>query len=553
MSIIDLSEIKRENAAFLRSEQLIDHFFISSLGYKELGENFRVIMDKAREFGNAEEVETLYKDIYCERKASGKWGVTLPELWEAPRPLEPTFQEVLPLPEKCLPEKLWDFLKAVSEFVQVYPEMCILPLLSVLSLCVQDKALIKHPANSHTETLNLYTITIAAPGERKSGVCKQLLKPVFEFEKAYNLAHLHEVVEYQTQRQMLESERKTLLNAKKDKQNPERLKQVALELARLDPVRELRLLVSDATPEALAYEMYLQRDKIAIIDDEGGVFDTISGIYTGGKANIDICLKAYDGSSYNIIRRTKEEIRLEKPLLTMGLMTQPKHFFETMSNKQFEGRGLIHRFLFSFPKSKAGKQKFISEDIPKEVKADYSNLVKGLLSLPKKGEMPVITVDKESRLLLHDYYEHLQREMQKGGKFEYLKEWASKQFGRCLKITGIFHLLKNKPMELATSDTAFTAINLSMWAEDQAILALGAYSQNEQYKDAQYVLDKLKANGKAEISKSEVLRKCEKFNADEITSLLELLEDYGYIAAIEPPQKRGRPLKKYKLNPYVLE
>ena len=43
-------------------------------------------------------------------------------------------------------------------------------------------------------------------------------------------------------------------------------------------------------------EMYTQGGKIGIIDDEGSIFDVLSGIYSSGQANINIFLKAYDGS-----------------------------------------------------------------------------------------------------------------------------------------------------------------------------------------------------------------------------------------------------------------
>ena len=72
----------------------------------------------------------------------------------------------------------------------------------------------------------------------------------------------------------------------------------------LQPVYPLTLNVTDTTPEALAAELVKNGEKIGILNDEGGIFDILSGLYSSGTANIDLFLKAYDGSPYNVIRRT---------------------------------------------------------------------------------------------------------------------------------------------------------------------------------------------------------------------------------------------------------
>lgn len=101
-----------------------------------------------------------------------------PELWELPQSFE---KEVAlqPFPINSLPNPLSDYLKAVCDFVQVDSSMVALPILSILSLCLQDKAIVAYPANAHTESINLYTLTIAPPGERKSGVFKALRHKLF--------------------------------------------------------------------------------------------------------------------------------------------------------------------------------------------------------------------------------------------------------------------------------------------------------------------------------------------------------------------------------------
>ncbi len=129
-----------------------------------------------------------------------------PELWEVPESFDRCSINA-PFPMQSLPPLLKDYLKAVANYVQVTPEMAVLPLLSVLALFVQDKAVIKHTGNSHTEPLNLYTITVASPGERKSGSLKEFMRPVEEFQENYNRVHAVEIEEYRTERAFLENQK----------------------------------------------------------------------------------------------------------------------------------------------------------------------------------------------------------------------------------------------------------------------------------------------------------------------------------------------------------
>lgn len=543
MSELVLGEITSENSLALTSDGIMEHLFWLSEDEQERAKNFTVVMDKARELGIA---ETVFNE-YQEKAPLYK----VPELWEIPKSFK-TEVALNEFPLSCLPGTLAEYLKAVARFVQVYPEMAVLPLLSVLSLCVQDKAVVKHPGNNHTETLNLYTMTIAAPGERKTGSFKEFMRPVKEYEEHYNQINQYRVDEYNSTKNFLERQRNAFMTGAKA--SLEKVKELTRELSSLEPVHELKLNVSDATPEALAWEMYLQGGKIGVVDDEGSVFDVLSGLYSGGMVNINIFLKAYDGSDYTIIRKTKDDINLKNPLLTMGLMTQPSHFEETVSNKQFAGRGFIYRFLFSFPDSKAGFQNLRSENVPDNLQRQYNDLIKRLLALPKLDKLPVIRTDKESYSVYEDYHNHLQLGMRPGGMFEHLKEWASKQFARCLKISAILHLCEHQPSEPISAKTALNAVGIAMWTENHALKALSFSMFDKVKRDAVYVLQRIKSANKLELSKKEILQLCQRFTADDIAEPLELLEDMNYIrCSTIKSGKRGRPAERCKINPLLFE
>lgn len=407
MSKIDLSNITAENIHTLCSESMVSHFFMCSQGEQERTENFSLVMDKAREFGTTDEVFNLYQQSAVLYE--------VPELWEKPKPFGKKVK-LADFPLSCLPLAARNFLKETSDNIQVSYDMAVLPLLSVLSLCVQGKAIIKNPGGGNTETLNLYTLTI------------------------------------------------------------------------------------------------------------------------------------------NVIRRTQQAVALDNPLITFGLMAQTEPFEKAMSNPQFSGRGLVHRFLYAFPESKTGKRTFVSTQVSDKAKHDYNNLIYKLLSIKPSSEIPVILCDKEAFNIFKNYHDSIEDNLKDGGTFEYMREWANKQLGRALKIAGIFHLCEHEPQEPLSGQTALNAVRAAMWAENQALKAFNEIGGNDEEKSAKYVLNRIKKSGSLELSKREILRLCQKYKSvDELEEPLNILEDFGYIRFIVSEQRsKGRPSEKYKINPLIL-
>lgn len=487
---------------------------------------FTDIMDAARSFGLEIEAAQIAAAI-CEKEGE-------PELWESPKPFDSS--AALPaLSERCLPPKLWSFLLAVSKSVQVAPEMGIFPLLSVLSLCVQGKAVIQHPGSSHTEPLNLYTLTIAAPGERKSGCLSEFISPAFSWQKRKNELLKPQINDYEIKRRILERQKEQALRGKDI--NEREAQRAAAELAQLEEVRPLRLYVQDATPESITSELAAQRERLGVLDCEGTLFDILSGAYGNGQANIGIFLESYDGSPYTVTRKGSAALELEHPLLTIGLMVQPSHFIEAVSNTQFRGRGFIQRFMFSFPEPRAGSLSFDSPAVPGDLRKYYTDLVECLLAVPApSGAAPVLICSREARLLFKDYFDHVQEEQRAGGLFESMLEWSSKQFARALRIAGILHFAERCTKDIndlaaapISGETAQRAVSLARWSEYHACRALGDSSETETVRNAKRILEKLRGLDKREITRSELLSKCRTLTAQTITEPLELLEALNYI------------------------
>lgn len=97
---------------------------------------------------------------------------------------------------------------------------------------------------------------------------------------------------------------------------------VSEELASFKEEKPLKLYVDDITTEKLTSVLADNDGRAAILSTEGGIFDTLAGIYTKN-VNIDVILKGYSGDSIRVDRIGRQSESVMTPALTMLLMAQP--------------------------------------------------------------------------------------------------------------------------------------------------------------------------------------------------------------------------------------
>jgi uncharacterized protein DUF3987 len=60
-------------------------------------------------------------------------------------------------------------------------------------------------------------------------------------------------------------------------------------------------------------------ERMAIINDEAGIFATSAGRYNQGVANLDLPLRAHSGSPVRVDRGSRPPVLMQRPALTMAL------------------------------------------------------------------------------------------------------------------------------------------------------------------------------------------------------------------------------------------
>lgn len=95
------------------------------------------------------------------------------------------------------------YAAAVAEHSQTSPDMASVISLGVLSVCLQGKYQVEGTPG-YTERLSLYTAVIASSGERKSGVMRPMMRPLYEYEHEYNEQHASEIRQNRRDRETLQ-------------------------------------------------------------------------------------------------------------------------------------------------------------------------------------------------------------------------------------------------------------------------------------------------------------------------------------------------------------
>lgn len=482
--------------------------------------------------------------------------------WKPIQPFEKA-AELAPFPMSTLPKVLHDYVKAVSEYNSVYPEMCILPMFSALALSLQGKATVLHPGTGHPEPLNLFCITIAPPGERKTSTINMFTKPIYDYERRYNSIHQAEIDEYSIKHKML-SQRldKAIKSAKKaeDEESALQLKQELTELEQ-DPKTPLNYMIQDVTPEALISTLYYNHEKAAIISDESTLFKVLGGAYSSSKnssgVNFDILLSCYDGSQYKVDRKTSGNIYLKHPLVTIGTMIQPQPFKQILANADLNGKGLLQRFIFSQPRSNVGNIPFTTPRIPEQITTAYNDLMYNLLDKQTPEEPAKLICDKEAFEVFRNYHDELQKKQRPGGMFSDFAEYASKQFAKVLRIAALLHLCEHSEAEKISGLTAIHAVCIGAWLENQAAAILEADMISDTERNARYVMRKLleyvKKNPDIDevLTKRDINRMCRRFNSEELHETLSYLDDMNVLRYSEEKQTKGRPIMRVLLNPAI--
>lgn len=459
--------------------------------------------------------------------------------WDIPVPVGSTSAAPPPFPLDVLPGWARDMVDAVATFTQTDPSMGAGVLLSTLSTC-GARRLVVEGKPGWREPVNTYVATVAAPGERKTPVHGAITRPLFQAQRQMADA-IAPMVEQEAARRdiaqrVAEQARATAAKADGDRRDAA----VAEALAAVMAAEEIavptkpRLIIDDHTPEALVSRMAENGGRIAVISDEGGIFDTLAGRYSGN-VNLDPYLKGYSGGHLSSDRQTRAGETIEDPALTVGVMTQPSALRKFGSNPELFGRGLPARFWFIMPRSLAGYRDQDSPPVPVAVEARYESTVRTLATTLANWDGPrVLTLTDQASRVRAAAAATIEEQLRPGGALSDMREWANKLFGAMLRLAGLLHLAHHPTdaWERQISDqTMSQAAQVTGWLISHYQAAIALVHGDPAGETAHEVLAVLVAKQMTTFTRRELHRRVQRKlpRAEQVLAVLATLAQHGWV------------------------
>ncbi|TMR90039.1 YfjI family protein [Nonomuraea basaltis] len=465
--------------------------------------------------------------------------------WEEPIPLD-ALASLPEFPVEVFPVSIAAMVRGVAAELQVPADLPGGLVLAALATGAGGRAEV-HVRGGWEEPLNLHIAIAAAPGTGKSPVFKEIMRPVLDAER-----HLQDQVRPKIKELETEQRRaKTRAEASRHKgKSPEDQEAAADAMQRAEemeiPVLP-RLTADDITPETAASMLVEQGGRLAILSAEGGYYENVLGRYSNGRSNLELVLKGHAGDRLQVDRRGRQEA-VERPALTVGVCIQPQMLQDLAGSKQMHGRGALARLLFSLPPDLVGyRDVYNTANLDEQVRLTYVNFLKGLVvNLAELAELKIIELAPEALKAHTEWRVEIEPRLRRGsGDLASLREWASKLAGHTARLAGLLHLAEHAMSGLQkpiSGDTMRNAIRLARYFVDHALAAFGVMRSNPLQDRALALRDWIVKGRRTQFSAREVHRAHQRQfdSAEDVTRVLSLLEDYGYLRAIEAAPTRGR-------------
>lgn len=469
------------------------------------------------------------------------------QAWEPPVPLSRPSLPSFPL--EALPFKLQQFATALAASTETAPDLAGTLVLAVIAASVARKAVVT-PKADYEEPLNLMCLVVLPPGERKSAVFSRVFGPIARHEARLRDLARPEVERARDERKALQQEitdYERRLRRGEDADVAERLHAARDALADL-PARTLpRLLADDATPEAIPQLLADNDGRLCVASAEGGIVATLRGRYSSGMVNIDVFLKGHAGETVRIDRRNAEAIIVERTALTVALAVQPDVLAELTKQKEFRGRGLVARFLFSLPTPRVGTRTFDGPPVPEPIGREYDETIERLLELDTPSTPRTLRLSPSAFERWLGFAREVESECGDHGALVGLRDWVSKLPGAVIRIAGLLHLCERAWRERDLTDpvsdeTIARAIELGRYYLAHARAVLGAEVRDEGRANAEALLDWVSRRRAFTVRDVQRSLKARFPTAEDTRAAITILAEHGYVRARQPPVPiRGRP------------
>ncbi|MBS5572599.1 MAG: DUF3987 domain-containing protein [Clostridiales bacterium] len=396
------------------------------------------------------------------------------------------------------------------------------------------------------EASQLYLAGIAPPGAAKSPVMEAMTGRLIALQAEENRRSQIEIAREQAALSVLEAERAAFVKKKQRDEAADKAEEIErFKQTMRHPVS--RFIEGNVTAEAVP-QLMLENKGVSVIDDEGTLFDMVTGGRYFDIPDTSPFVKGYDARQPLTCHRKGASIVVERPAMSILTLVQPIIRENIMKDPRLIGNGFAARFLFA--DFCMGGELGAEEAVPDKVRRAYNDRLEALYKLPDC----TMTLTPEAWAVLDAWDDELIGRGDVGGEWEAAENAGHlrKMKGTTARIAANIQLWKGG--ERIDADSMRCAVEIARYFVLNLLCMFG--TQVTMTAGAKQALDLLLKNGgdlqrECEIKEALSRRKLFKRASGLYTASLDELEKGGYIRRVQKFPS-GRPVRYIAVHPDLL-
>jgi replicative DNA helicase len=430
-----------------------------------------------------------------------------------------------------LPDWLSTYITETADELQVPQDAVALLSLGAVSAAINGGANTM-PTSTWAEPVLLYTVALLASGEGKSPIYQRLLEPVVA---AYDdvlgvtgsVDPKYQTIRNRVHRKHVKKIEQRCLKAVAD--GGMSLEEAVAEIAGAE--REIGLfhstavpmkVLTDTTPAALVEAMQDNNGRVVIATPEA------EGLLNFRGGSKEAILKGYDGETLARARKGDGEVTIKRPTITAMLAMQPTVL--GILGVDMVNRGVMPRFLISYPDSKLGLRESRPRLVSPEAEESYQHEMTRIVKLYSDPTPKFVLWDAPAVREIGLWRDEIEPLLAPGAMLAPIAAWASKvRGGHFIRLAAILAIINGRETVNVQDCTDAKAILRSLMIDaKRAFGEMGASFAEDDLIHLMAIVNKLPATT---FSKRDVMRRSNRLMSapDRCTSALERAVAEGFI------------------------
>jgi putative DNA primase/helicase len=416
--------------------------------------------------------------------------------------------DAIPYPIDALPRGIREAVQEVQEFTQAPVALVASSALTAISAAIQCHFDVARD-NVLRGPVSLYMLTLGEPNERKSEVDRRFMKPIRDWEVSQNEQQRELVGEHKASFAAWEARRDAALDKVRKETDQAATSHLAEIEAQVPPDPLLpRMLLTDVTPEALAFHLAKRWPVGCVASAEGGaIFGGHAMSQDSITRNLSLFNKLWSGETISIDRKTSDRLVVNNARMTVGIMVQPAviRAFASRNGALARGSGFFARFLMSRPETTQGTRLY--REPPRDWPAldNFYARITSLLNRPvsmteaRSLEPFLLIMSDGAKAVWVAAHDDLEKGLAPGQELELVRDVAGKAADNIARLAALFHVFEiERGLEIGELHV-LGASQIVGWHVNEARRVLGELQTDPRQSDARrldrWLIDRCKRTG----------------------------------------------------------